>query len=128
MVGHLRKNFPSPADVVEALQAQPKGLRAWFSIAFASQKTAQTRYHANGLAQTWRFGRGDGVLANETNQCLPFNLFKIDRAGYVRGLASQFGEMKNPPGHYQINGQTSLMRSAWPSCRVSILQPLLAVR
>jgi len=106
MIEHSGKNFPGLADIIEALQAKPDGLGARLCVALASEESAQTGHHPNGLAQSewlrWRYR----IFANETHQSFPLHLLKIDRAGHIRGFSSELGQMKYPPRHHQIDRQT----------------------
>ena len=106
MIEHFETNLPGGTDIIQALQPKPDCLRARFSVSPASKKTAQTRHHPNGLTETGWLRRRHRILADETDQSFPFELLEIDRAGHLRGFSSELGEMKNPPGHHQIDRQT----------------------
>src|SRR5260370_30062839 len=105
MVEHFGKNAPGGADVIQALQPKPNRLRARFTVPLASKKTAQARHQPNRFTQTGRLRRRYRVLVDETDQRLPLDRFKINRAGHIRGFSSEVGEMKNPPGHHQVDRQ-----------------------
>ena len=102
LVGHEE---PDLFDVVQTLQAEPKGFRAGFTIAFASQKTAQAGDHPHRRVQVGRLVRRLGEFVDEHGECLPFGLFEKHRAGQVRSFPSELGQMEDPPGHHQVNGQ-----------------------
>src|SRR5712692_1391833 len=106
MFEHFGKYVPGGADVIQALQPKPNRLRARLSVPLASKKTAQARHQPNRFTETGRLRRRNRVLADETDQRLPLDRFKINRARHIRGFSSEFGEMKNPPGHHQVDRQT----------------------
>lgn len=54
----IAHDLPHGGDIIQTLQAQPKRLCAWFTVALATEEATESDDMVNGLTQARRFFRG----------------------------------------------------------------------
>ena len=102
----LRKDSIHLSGGVQPLQAAPKGLGTWETVAFSSQVTADASHHVYRLSQRRRLFRRNRRFVDIATQRFPFDILEKHRARHFRHLSTQHGQMINAPGHNHINAKT----------------------
>ena len=98
-------DFVCKPDVGQACHAAPEYLGAGVPVTVTSQMPAQLAQQAHRLIQTRGQRRRRLGAAHEGAQGFPLRIGEIDRAGHLRGLLSECGQMIDTPRHDQIDRQ-----------------------
>src|SRR5713226_10174597 len=96
---------PSGGNVLQATQASPDDLDAWFTITRAPQEPSQASNPVDGLVQGRRLLWGRWRLMNGGIQGLPFVLLQHHLTTGLRRLSRFIGEPQQAPGDDAVGGQ-----------------------
>lgn len=100
----IRGQLHPPGEVAGALQADPEGLGAWGTVAFAPQMAAEAGDPTEHGRQRWRGGRR-GLPMNRDVNGPPFGRIQDGIAGRLGGCPPQHRQVLNPPSDDQVQGQ-----------------------
>jgi hypothetical protein len=95
-------------NVGQARHARPKYLCARTTIAGTAKMAAQLAQKSYCFIQAGRGLRWLLGSIRKCRQCLPLRVGKVHRAGHIRCLLAQGGQMMNAPRNYHVDGQTIL--------------------
>lgn len=101
-------NFPHTGEVIQTLQSYPKAFGPGISITSSAEKAAEACHHSDSFSERWWPCGRLRIVGTVGEEGFPFSLLEKHGTGNLRGLTTQFGEMKDPPCNHHINSKTGL--------------------